>query len=67
VIRCCPPVPAWSSRRAIHHGVLRLRFAATTIEGVAICGPASAGQNDIDCREGDSFDSFVITARGPAR
>ncbi|HEY2898968.1 MAG TPA: metallophosphoesterase family protein [Polyangia bacterium] len=63
----CSAKPAWSSRRAIHHGVVRLRFGEHSIEGVAICGPNSPGQTDIDCREGDTFDSFTVTPRVPAR
>ena len=64
---CGAAKASWSSRRAIHHGVLRLRFTASSIEGAAICGPAAAGRNDIDCREGDTFDTFVVTPRQPAR
>ncbi|HVR64204.1 MAG TPA: metallophosphoesterase [Polyangia bacterium] len=57
------PAPAWSARRAIRHGVLRLRFAAEAIEGTMVCGPPSPGRDDIDCREGAAVDSFVIQKR----
>lgn len=57
------PAPAWSARRAIHHGVLRLRFGADAIEGTLVCGPPSPGRDDIDCSEGVAVDSFVIRKR----
>jgi hypothetical protein len=61
----CTP-PRWSARRAIHHGFLRLRFTPSLIEGTAICGPASAGSNDIQCAEGEPFDRFTIQPRPAA-
>ncbi len=60
----CPP-PAYSAYRAFHHGVLKLRFTATAIEGTAFCGPPSS-TDDVVCVAGSVMDSFVIRAPGGA-
>lgn len=54
--------PSWSAFRAMHLGVVRLRFTNTTIEGSFVCGPAGSGVNDISCSAGTIIDSFVIGA-----
>jgi hypothetical protein len=62
----CPP-PSWSAFRAMHHGVLKLHFTGTAIEGYFLCGPPgdnSSNKNDITCTQGDVMDSFVIGTIG---
>jgi len=62
----CPP-PSYTAFRAMHHGVLKLQFTNTGIEGSFICGPAGdsgSNQNDITCQPGDIMDSFVIGTGG---
>jgi hypothetical protein len=60
----CPP-PVWSATRALHHGVLKLHFGPTNIEGWWICGPA-APHNDVDCPYGSPTDYFVVDVRDHA-
>jgi hypothetical protein len=55
----CPP-PAWSVKRYMHYGVLRLVFGASSISGQFICGPAGGGPNDVSCNVGDVIDSFTV-------
>ncbi|HEY3215591.1 MAG TPA: PKD domain-containing protein [Candidatus Eisenbacteria bacterium] len=57
----CPP-PLWSATRALHHGVLKLHFGPSNIEGWWLCGPA-APHNDIDCPYGSPTDHFVLDVR----
>lgn len=56
--------PSWSNVRAMHHGVVRLRFTKTAIQGSFICGPAEPGKNDITCKSGEVVDSFIIAKPG---
>lgn len=62
LFRICPK-PSWSAFRAMHFGVLRLRFTSTEIQGSFICGPAGGGKNDIHCTPGSLVDNFTIRAR----
>ena len=55
----CPP-PAWSVKRYMHFGVVKLVFGSTSISGQLICGPAGGGSNDVTCNSGDVMDSFTI-------
>lgn len=57
--RVCPQPPE-TAFRAMHHGILRLKFSDTGIEGKFICGPAQSAKNDITCNSGDIVDSFSI-------
>ena len=55
--------PPWCAFRAMHHGVVRLVFSATTLAIEAICGPAGdsgSNRNDITCTPGSVFDRYVI-------
>ena len=61
LFRLCPK-PSWSAFRAMHFGVLRLRFTATEIQGSFICGPAGGGKNNIHCVPGSLVDRFTIRA-----
>jgi hypothetical protein len=54
------PGPSWSAFRAMHHGTVKLRFEAASIQGTVVCGPADPGNDDITCVQGTVMDSFVI-------
>jgi len=54
------PGPSWSAFRAMHHGTVKLRFNATSIEGTVVCGPADSDADDITCTQGTVMDSFLI-------
>ena len=56
----CPP-PPWTAFRAFRHGALRLHFTATSIEGVALCGPSDP-KDDVACTPGEPMDAFSIPA-----
>ncbi len=43
--QACPP-PAWSVKRYMHFGVLKLVFGSTSISGQLICEPAGGGSNE---------------------
>lgn len=58
----CPP-PAWSAKRFMHHGALKLVFEQNAIHGSFLCGPPGGGITDIDCTVGEAIDSFVIQPR----
>jgi Calcineurin-like phosphoesterase len=62
LFRVCPK-PSWSRFRAMHLGVLRLRFTSKEIQGSFICGPAGGGKNDIHCTPGSIVDHFTIHRR----
>ncbi len=73
----CPP-PNYTAYRAMHHGILKLRFLPQSIEGQFFCGPpgnplgAGSNPNDITCTLGAVIDSFTIgpptgVAVGPAK
>lgn len=64
LFRLCP-APSWSAFRAMHFGVLRLRFTPSKIHGSFICGPAGGGKNDVHCTPGSVLDRFAI--RGAKR
>lgn len=57
--------PAWSAFRAMRHGVLRLHFTATGIQGAFICGSAGGGTNDVNCTAGDVVDNFTLGNQTP--
>jgi len=62
--------PSWSAFRAMYHGVARLSFTGTSIEGAFICGPAGGGTNEINgvrttCTLGSVIDSFTIGTPSP--
>lgn len=59
--RICPQ-PSETAFRAMHHGITRLKFTQSGIEGKFICGPAESGKNDITCNPGTVVDSFSIGA-----
>jgi hypothetical protein len=61
----CTP-PPWVAARAIHHGILRLVVRPNAITAVAVCGPASPGEDDLRCGEGEIIDQIVIPAGGAA-
>ena len=52
--------PAWSAKRYMHLGVLKLTFNARSIQGAFTCGPSGGGTNDINCTQGDVIDTFTI-------
>jgi hypothetical protein len=55
----CTP-PAWSAKRYMHLGVVKLTFNASSIQGAFICGPSGGGTNDINCTQGEVIDTFTI-------
>ncbi len=57
------PAPSYVAARAMHHSVVKLHFGPDRIEGWAICGPPSAGKNDMTCTLGAPLDHFVIASR----
>jgi hypothetical protein len=57
----CKP-PRWSALRAIHHGFARLTFGPAAIEIEAVCGPASPGDDEVRCAEGEVIDRATIHA-----
>ena len=61
-LRCIQP--AWSAKRYMRLGVVKLTFGANSIQGAFICGPAGGGTNDITCTQGQVIDTFTI-ARKP--
>jgi hypothetical protein len=62
LFRVCP-APSWSAFRAMHFGVLRLRFMRSEIRGEFVCGPAGGGKNDVQCAIGSVLDRFTVPAR----
>jgi hypothetical protein len=61
LFRLCPK-PSWSAFRAMHFGILQMRFTPTVIEGTYICGPGGGGKNDVSCTSGSVVDRFTIRA-----
>lgn len=53
--------PEWSAYRAMHHGIVRLHFKQTGVDGAFICGPEESDKNDIHCTPGETVDSFTIS------
>lgn len=61
----CKP-PAFTAFRAIHHGFLKITVRPTELGVEAICGPASPGNEDIHCADGEIIDETIIPAGGAA-
>ncbi len=61
----CKP-PPFTAFRAIHHGFLKITVHPAELTLQAICGPASPGQEDIHCSEGEIIDETTIPAGGAA-
>jgi hypothetical protein len=59
-------VPAFTAFRAIHHGFLKITVQPTQLVVEAVCGPASPGNEDIHCGEGEIFDEIAIPTGGAA-
>jgi hypothetical protein len=59
----CKP-PPFTAFRAIHHGFLKISVRPAEIALEAICGPASPGEEDIHCAEGQIIDQTIIPAGG---
>ncbi len=58
--------PPFTAFRAIHHGFLKITVRPTELALEAICGPASPGEEDIHCAEGQIIDQTIIPAGGAA-
>jgi hypothetical protein len=59
-------VPAFTAFRAIHHGFLKISVQPTQLDVKAVCGPASQGNEDIHCGDGEIFDQITIPVGGAA-
>lgn len=59
-------VPSFTAFRAIHHGFLKISVEPSRLDVAAVCGPASAGNEDIHCGEGEIFDEVSIPVGGAA-
>jgi hypothetical protein len=59
----CKP-PSFTAFRAIHHGFVKVSVRPKELRIEAICGPASAGNEDISCGDGEIVDEVVIPAGG---
>lgn len=56
--------PAFTAYRAIHHGFLKLSAAPDQLRVEAICGPASPGNDDVRCVDGEILDQVDIPRGG---
>ncbi len=54
------PPRAWSVKRYMRFGVVKLVFGSTGLSGQFICGPTGGDTNDVACNSGDVMDSFTI-------
>jgi len=54
--------PPFTAFRAIHHGFLRIAVRPDAIRAEAVCGVASAGNDEIRCGEGEVMDHVTIPA-----
>jgi hypothetical protein len=59
----CTP-PAFSARRALHHGFVKLFVHGDAIRLEAVCGASSQGEDDVYCGQGEIFDSVEIRSGG---
>jgi hypothetical protein len=59
-------VPALTAFRAIHHAFLKISPQPTRLDIEAVCGPASPGNEDIHCADGEIFDQISIPVGGAA-
>lgn len=56
--------PAFTAYRAIHHGFLKVSATPDELHVEAVCGPASPGNDDVRCVDGEILDDVVIPRGG---
>ncbi|MFL5306774.1 MAG: hypothetical protein ACJ8F1_16275 [Polyangia bacterium] len=59
----CTP-PPFTAYRAIHLGFLKITASADQLRIEAVCGPASPGNDDVRCVDGEILDEVVIPRDG---
>jgi len=59
----CTP-PPFTARRAIHHGFVKVSASPDELHVEAVCGPASPGNDDVRCVDGEILDDVAIPRGG---
>jgi hypothetical protein len=59
----CTP-PPFTAYRAIHHGFLKVSVSPDQLHLEAVCGPASTGNDDVRCVDGEILDDVIIPRGG---
>lgn len=59
----CTPAP-FTAYRAIHHGFLKVSVTPAKLRVEALCGPASAGDDDVRCVDNEILDEVDIPPGG---
>jgi len=59
----CTP-PPFSAYRTIHHGFVKVSASPDELHVEAVCGPASPGNDEVHCVDGEILDDVVIPRGG---